>query len=101
MQIIGLDWPRYFLRDVGSISLSDSEWHHLANFKSETSQSDSEEARDALVAAITRDFGSVGQFTAYVRTEVPAVVLAGKRRYAQAQANIAGTTLALVLGGGS
>lgn len=88
LNFLGLDWPPWYAPGVvaGQLlgrgpALSPAERDLLANFSCRTARCFRPFDRVTVLGKVRRWWGSEDAFDAFVRDELPAILLAGKRRY--------------------
>ena len=83
LQIIGLDWPAWWnpINWSREVQLSESEIQAIENFSVRAANCERPADRQHILAELRRSWGSEAAFDAFVREEMKAVLLSGKKRY--------------------
>ena len=83
LQIIGLDWPAWWnpVNWSREMQLSESEIQAIENFSVRAANCERPADRQHILAELRRSWGSEAAFDAFVREEMKAMLLSGKKRY--------------------
>ena len=83
LQVIGLDWPAWWnpINWSREVQLSESEIQAIENFSVRAANCERPADRQHILAELRRSWGSEAAFDAFVREEMKAMLLSGKKRY--------------------
>ena len=97
LTMLCVDWPSV-LSPLKATALSPEELSWLAEFRCEDAECLRPIDRANILAAVRRQWGSVGAFDQFVRERIPAVLAEGKRRYGHRVVTEAVRTFELAFG---
>ena len=96
--LLSPEWPGAF-NPCKPARLSEKELAPLANFTLAEVQCAMPRDRAIVLDAIRREWGSEAAFEDFVRTELPKVLAASKRRYSRQVVHVAGRAFEMAFGG--